>query len=201
LKDIAYIAHPLILLTLLQGCGSYTLQDFKQMGWACFQTHGSQEKKAVDNLREYWGLEAFSPFYVVPPKLLVKSDVIREAPMFPGYGFVKLDEDNAHLWGKVNNTYGVTRLLTDRNRDKPTPLWVPDDQIAQIDFARSLAESKALPANTVVRVKNKDSAFYDLVGTVIGMDKNQRIKVLMSLFNRDTIVEFDTVSDLQAIEV
>jgi transcription antitermination factor NusG len=170
------------------------------MGWACFQTHGSQEKKAVQNLKEYWGLEAFSPFYIVPTPLVPRHPEPKEAPMFPGYGFVKLDEDNAHLWGKVNNTYGVTRLLTDRNKDKPTPLWVPDDQIAQIDFARSLAESKALPANTIVRVKNKESAFYDLIGTVIGMDKNQRIRVFMSLFKRDTIVEFDTVDDLQAIE-
>jgi transcription antitermination factor NusG len=173
------------------------------MSWACFQTHGSQEKKAVQNLKEYWGFEAFSPFYIVPAPNVIsaaQNGAVKEAPMFPGYGFVKLDEDNSHLWNKVNNTYGVTRLLTNRDRENPTPLWVPDDQIALIDFSRSSAESVILPANTIVKVRKKDSPFYDLVGTVVGMDKHKRTQVLMNLFNRDIVVEFELVSDLQVYE-
>jgi hypothetical protein len=58
-----------------------------------------------------------------------------------------------------------------------------------------------LPVDTIVRVKTKDSPFFDQIGTVISMNSNDRIRLLMSLFNRDIIVEFEAGADLEIVEL
>ena len=165
------------------------------LGWAVFQTYGSQEKKAVQNLVRQ-GLIAFCPFYTKPVLPTAKIKKPREVPLFPCYGFVQLNHQSE--WGKPNNTYGVIRLLTNRHRIQPTPLWVPDDYIDSIAGLQTKFTNVLLPINTVVRVRDKDSPLYDLVGKVISMNKRDRIKLLMNLFNRDIVVEF-SIGDVEVV--
>jgi transcription antitermination factor NusG len=181
------------------------------MGWACFQTYGACERKAVENLRRQ-SFTSVTPFFKVPPSLL-KPKAPREIPMFPCYGFVLLEDEQQ--WGCINSTPGVVRLLTNRNRDNPIPLWVMEETfINKLNAFAGFSfdedgnkiyhdvvdkEVMELPANTIVRVKNPHSLYYDFEGTVISMDKEKRIWLLMRLFQRDVVVEFDRFSDLEVV--
>lgn len=157
------------------------------MGWAVAQTYGSSERKAVENLKRQ-DFDAFCPFYARP--LLSRSRGPRELPLFPCYVFVDIPQD--YPWAAVNNTIGVIRLLTNRNRDNPKPLYVSDEYIESLTWLAKRAGDNTIPPGTVIKVKQKDSPFADLIGTVVGMTKEDRLKVLMSLFNkRDVVVEFD----------
>jgi transcriptional antiterminator RfaH len=171
------------------------------MSWACVQTYGACERKAVTHLRRQ-GFEAFSPFYIKPPHT-VKKHGAKDAPLFPCYAFVEIVDDPAIRWQPINSTFGVIRLLTNRSEDNPRPIWVDDAKIAQLKLVgQSDPDSEGdglLPPDTVIRVRHPDSAFYDKVGTVVEMDKPTRLTVLMYLFNRKVQVRFDSVEHLEVL--
>jgi transcription antitermination factor NusG len=161
------------------------------MSWAVAQTYGSCERKAIDNLRRQ-GYEAFFPLFAHPSK----SDISRtiESPLFPCYVFVQLEPQQP--WHSINNTYGVIRLLTDRNRICPRPTLVPDEKIDEILFLAKAA-IEPMPIGTHVRVRHRDSPFYDMSGTVVEMSKSMCVSVMMSIFNRDVVVEFTNPNELE----
>jgi transcription antitermination factor NusG len=163
------------------------------MSWAVVQTYATCEARAVENLRRQY-YEAFCPLLALPRR----SDLSRlvEAPLFPCYVFVSIAPEQP--WRSINNTYGVVRLLTDRSRELPRPLFVHDDKISEI-LALSMTVEDPLPAGTLVRVRGRANPFYDLVGTVMGMDKLMRVSVMMSVFNRDVVVEFVSPAELEKI--
>jgi transcription antitermination factor NusG len=169
----------------------------EQMAWACFQTYGAQERKAVENLTRQ-GLDAFCPFYTKPVLPSIRARGPKDAPLFPCYGFVYLEDKTQ--WGIPGNTYGVIRLLTGNKLD-PRPLWVATTYIETIYEIQAKFGGNVLPVDTIVRVKTKDSPFFDQIGTVISMNSNDRIRLLMSLFNRDIIVEFEAGADLEIVEL
>jgi transcription antitermination factor NusG len=111
--------------------------------------------------------------------------------------FVNLHPDRS--WTPINNTYGVIRLLTNRNRLNPRPLFIADSFIESIEDLRRKSERKeGLPPNTIVRIRQRDHPFYDYTGTVIGMDLSSRVRVLMSLFSRELMVTLQ-VTDVEIL--
>ena len=163
------------------------------MPWGVAYTYASQEARAVENLGRQ-GFEAFCPMYARPARRDVRSTV--DSPLFPCYVFVALTVDQR--WRCINGTRGVIRLLTSRSDDDPRPLVVGDDRMAEIQ-ALSRSSAEPFPPGTVVRVRKRTSPLYDLVGTVVAMDKLMRVSVLMSVFQRDTMVEFVDPNDLEAV--
>lgn len=182
-------------------------------GWSVAHTYAAQERKAVTNL-ERQGFEAFCPLFKRPSK----TDLFKltESPLFPCYVFVLIEP--GRQWHSINNTFGVIRLMSSLSprytssrsggfgkhsrvinaRVDPAPLFVPDQKI---EYIRTLCKTvdDPLPPGTLVRVRNKDSAFYETVGTVVELDKTLRVTVLMQIFNRDVNIQFANVSDLQKL--
>ena len=164
------------------------------MPWAVVHTYGGQEEKAVVNLLRQ-GFEAFCPRYVRASDAR-QSGTSPSHPLFPSYAFVQLDLDSR--WASINSTLGVIRLLTSGPRPSPRPSFVADSFIDGLDRMGVRHEGTLLP-NTVVRVRRIDSPLYDLVGTVVGMANRDRVRVLMSLMSRDTVVEFEVANDLEVV--
>jgi transcription antitermination factor NusG len=160
--------------------------------WSVVLTYGGCERKAVENLRRQH-YDAFCPLVARPSK----SDLAHlvESPLFPCYAFVGISPDQG--WRSINSTYGVVRLLTDRSRVDPRPLYVDDGKIEEI-MALSRSAENPLPVGTVVRVRRRGNPFCDMIGTIVGMDRVARVSVLMSMFNRDVVVEF-VVSELEKL--
>ncbi len=115
-----------------------------------------------------------------------KKTVTRK--ILPGYVLVQM-KLNDQTWGIVRNTPGVTGFVGSGN--KPTPLKKEEvDQILKQMSAEVPKVKVGFKPGQSVRVT--EGPFTDFVGTVdeISTEKG-KVKVLLSLFGRETPVELD----------
>ena len=159
--------------------------------WAIVQTYARCEHKAIENLHRQ-NYDAFCPLLA---HYSSKARIV-ESPLFPCYVFVDIAPQQP--WYAINSTYGVIRLLTDRNKINPKPVFVHDKKINEILVLARAAEDP-LPAGTLVRIRGRNNPLYDMVGTVVGMSKLMRVSVMMHIFSRDVIVEFVSPSELEKV--
>ena len=165
------------------------------MPWAVVYTYGRQEEYAVEQLQnqEY---RAFCPILRYPDPKSLRGELLTK-PLFPCYAFVRLAAEQK--WSSISSTRGVIRLLTApavKERDR-RPLFLPEGQIEQWYDPRE--QKYELDPEMRVRVRNKDSPFFELEGTVREMTKSQRVYVLLSMFNRDVEVRFDRPDELERL--
>ena len=85
--------------------------------WLVVNTKSNSEKKAFENLRR----QKFNVFF---PKIkkkifLTKNNKEILKPLFPGYLFVEYNDN--YNWIKINNTYGVSKIVRFGER----PIYVP----------------------------------------------------------------------------
>jgi transcriptional antiterminator NusG len=115
---------------------------------------------------------------------------IVEKKIFPGYVLVCmiLDEDS---WYVVRNTPSVTGFIGFGN--KPTPL--SDDEYKNIQKRIGADEPEyKIDFNMGESVKIVDGPFKDFDGVISEIDKVKgKIKVLVSMFGRETPVELDAL--------
>lgn len=115
---------------------------------------------------------------------------IVEKKIFPGYVLVQmiLDEDS---WYVVRNTPSVTGFIGFGN--KPTPL--SDDEIKNIQKRMGIEEPEyKIDFEIGENVKIVDGPFKDFDGVISDIDKVRgKIKVLVSMFGRETPVELDAL--------
>lgn len=158
---------------------------------AVVHTYANRERYAIKNLANQ-GYEAFCPLEYRPGTGSAKGRMV-EVPLFPCYAFVRLAEDQP--WRSINGTYGVIRLLTVPSA-VPRPMMVLvrdlDQRVAEALAALEKAAVDPFAPGTIVRVVS--GPFTSFEGTVSGMDKHQRLRVLMSIFDRSTVVTFDDPS-------
>jgi len=106
----------------------------------------------------------------------------------PGYILIQMKMSD-QSWNIVRNTPGVTGFVGSGN--KPTPL--PDEEVDRI-LTRMTTEAPKVKIGfrKGQSVRVTDGPFIDFVGTVdeISTEKG-KVKVLLSLFGRETPVELD----------
>ena len=97
-----------------------------------------------------------------------------------------LDDDS---WLVVRTTEGVTGFVGAGN--KPTP--ISEKEVAAImKFAKDDTPKFKTKFSTNEAVKIIDGPFTDFLGTVQSVDQDQgKVKVLISIFGRDTPVDLD----------
>jgi transcriptional antiterminator NusG len=108
--------------------------------------------------------------------------------VFPGYVLIEM-ELNDQTWYLVKNTIGVTGFVSSGN--KPVPLQ--DREVQEVLDALAGDARRLTPQwqkGEVIRVTS--GPFADFNGTIeeVTPDK-QKVKVLISIFGRDTPVELD----------
>jgi len=115
-------------------------------------------------------------------KLTIKEKI------FPGYLLVKmvLDDD---VWLAVRTTPGVTGFIG--TEAKPTPL--SENEVLNIQkFVAAPAKRFKTKLTVGEAVKITDGPFADLLGTINEVDEEKgRVKVLVSIFGRETPVDLD----------
>jgi len=108
--------------------------------------------------------------------------------IFPGYLLVKMDLSD-DSWLAVRTTPGITGFVGIDN--KPTPLSESEVQNIQ-KFVSSPAKRFKTKLSVGEAVKITDGPFTDFLGTVNEVDEAKgRIKVLVSIFGRETPVDLD----------
>ena len=166
-----------------------------QGSWYVVHTYSGHENKVATTLKqrvETMSLQHKIFDIVVPTRNIVtvrhgKKEEIREK-IFPGYILVKMVLDD-ESWLAVRTTTGVTAFVGAGN--KPTP--ISDKEVAAIlKFMKMEAPKYKASFSVGEAVKIVDGPFADFLGSVDSIDDAKgKVKVLVSIFGRETPVELD----------
>lgn len=172
-----------------------TDKDKKSGKWFVVHTYSGHENKAAEALKQRvaaMNLSARIFETVVPTRNIVvvrhgKKDQTKEK-IFPGYILVHMILDD-ETWLAVRTTPGVTAFVGMGN--KPTP--ISEKEVAAImKFMKMEAPTFKTKFSVGEAVKIVDGPFADFLGSVESIDEAKgKVKVLVSIFGRETPVELD----------
>jgi transcriptional antiterminator RfaH len=149
--------------------------------WFILQLKPNSHHLAAKNLNQQ-GFETFLPLHDTTSRRLSRFINISK-PLFPGYMFIRFNRAESE-WHKINNTLGVSRLLTFNSILKSIPTSFVDNLMKRYD-----SSGKLLP---IKKLKNGDQVtllkgpFANFIATVEEYEDDQRIWVLMDLMGRKT---------------
>jgi transcriptional antiterminator NusG len=166
-----------------------------QKSWFVVHTYSGYEERVKKNLEQRIkfmdsGDEISQVIIPTEVEIEVKNGQRRnvDKKILPGYILIQMKMSD-QSWNIVRNTPGVTGFVG--SGSKPTPLQ--EEEVSQI-LKQMAAEAPKVKVGfrkgQSVRVTN--GPFIDFVGVVddISMEKG-KVKVLLSLFGRETPVELD----------
>lgn len=169
--------------------------DDPKARWYVVHTASGHEVRVMETLRqrvETMGLHGniFEMLVPTQDKIVIrggKKSQIKEK-IFPGYLMVKMILDDP-TWLAVRTTAGITGFVGAGN--KPTAL-----SDAEVENIQKFVSSPAprFKAKFVISeaVKITDGPFTDFLGTIHEIDEEKgKVKVLVSIFGRETPVELD----------
>lgn len=170
-------------------------QALDQAKWYVVHTYSGHEARVAETLRQRVTTLAqtdkvFELLIPTQDKIQIKQgkkSTVREK-MFPGYLLVRMILDD-NSWLVVRTTAGITGFVG--IGDKPTPLT--DSEVEAIKQFIQLGAPK-YKANFSLgeAVKITDGPFADFLGSIDSIDEEHgKLKVLVSIFGRETPVELD----------
>jgi len=152
----------------------------------------SKAKQALDQRVDSLGVDDKIFDIVIPTRENVvvkkgKKTIIKEK-VFPGYILVKMVMDD-DTWLVVKTTEGITGFVG--AGVKPTPISEKEVE-AIMKFVQQEQPKFKTKFSIGEAVKIKDGPFADFLGTIDGIDEEKgKVKVLVSIFDRETPVELD----------
>ena len=147
--------------------------------WFILQFKANSHNQATRNLNKQ-GFETFLPLNDITSQKASRF-INTTQPLFPGYMFIAFDVAKSE-WHKINNTFGVSRLVTFNSSLKSLPTTVVDNLKARYDLSGKLLPIKKLKKGDQVKILN--GPFANFVATVETYEDDQRIWVLMDLMGR-----------------
>lgn len=163
--------------------------------WYIVHTYSGHENKVARTLMQRvqaMGFENTIFDALVPTRDTIrvrggKKETIKEK-IFPGYILVNMNLSD-EAWVLVRTTPGVTSFVGAQN--KPTP--IRDDEVeAIVAFVGQKDPVYKAQFSNGEAVKITDGPFSDFLGTVESIDDAKgKVKVLVSIFGRETPVELD----------
>ena len=172
------------------------VQPNKELGkWYIVHTYSGHENKVKKSLYQRiqsLGFEDRIFEIIVPTRNTIKvtqgkKETVKEK-IFPGYVLIRMILDD-ESWLLVRTTQGVTAFIGAGN--KPTP--ISDKEVEAIQRFMKIEEPLYKAAFTKGEaVKIVDGPFADFLGAVDEIDETKgKLKVLVSIFGRETPVELD----------
>ena len=149
--------------------------------WFILQFKSNSHHQATKNLIRQ-GFEIFLPLHDTTSRRLSRF-INTSKPLFPGYMFIRFDRAESE-WHKINNTYGVSRLVTFNSILKPIPTIFVNNLMKRYDFSGKLLPIKKLKKGDQVTVLM--GPFANFIATVEKYEADQRIWILMDLMGRKT---------------
>lgn len=117
---------------------------------------------------------------------------VKERKMFPSYVLVNMIKNN-ESWYLVRNTRGVTGFVGPGS--EPVPLT--EEEVANLGVMDDKDVFKGYEVGDAVRVI--DGPFNDMVGTIDSFNyERKQVKVFISMFGRDTLVELNSNQIIKA---
>ena len=167
--------------------------------WYVVHTYSGHENKVcsyIDNAKGGAGLDEKIEEVVVPTEEVVEMrdgrKTTSQKKFLPSYVLVRMDMDKETLHF-VTNVPGVTSFVGPGRRPQP----LQDEEVQRIlgQAARSQTREVAeIPYRIGDRVKVTDGPFSDFIGLVDDINpEKSKIKVMVSIFGRNTPVELDVL--------
>jgi transcriptional antiterminator NusG len=162
--------------------------------WYAVHTYSGHENKVKTNIErraDSLGLKDKISRIVVPVEEETRNRNGRRATIkrkvFPGYVLIEMELSD-QTWYLVKNTIGVTGFVSSGN--KPVPLQQHEVQNILDALEQKTPLAPKWSKGDVIRVTT--GPFADFNGSIeeVNQDK-QKVKVLISIFGRDTPVELD----------
>lgn len=169
--------------------------DDKRAHWYVVHTYSGHEAKVAQQLKqrvESMGFEDKILEILIPTqeKIEIRSGEKQKVKekIFPGYLLVKMIVTD-QAWLTVRTTAGITGFVGVGNQ--PTPLENSEVKAIQ-KFMKMEAPKFKTKLSVGEAVKIIDGPFADFLGTIETVDEARgKIKVLVSIFGRETPVELD----------
>ncbi|MFT5868031.1 MAG: transcriptional antiterminator NusG [Paracoccaceae bacterium] len=165
--------------------------------WYSVSVLSNYEKRIAEQIRtavEEGNLQEEIEEVLVPEEEVIEirrgKKVTVPRRFMPGYVLVRMEMTD-RSYHVINSIQRVTGFLGPQGR----PMPMRDEEVNQI--LNRVEEGEAAPRNTITfeigeKVKVSDGPFEDFDGTVEGVDDdNQRLKVTVSIFGRETPVELE----------
>ena len=172
-----------------------TKSEDSRAKWYVVHTYSGHEVKVLSSLRQRVAamkleqkiLEALIPTQERIQIRAGRKHQITEK-MFPGYLLVRMILDD-ESWLAVRTTEGVNGFIGVGN--KPTP--IADNEVEVIEKFMAMEAPKFKAKFTVGEaVKIVDGPFAEFLGSIESIDEERgKVKVLVSIFGRETPVELD----------
>lgn len=163
--------------------------------WYILHTYAGHENKVARSLKQRAEAMKFDDRVfdiIVPTRNTIKvsggkKETVQEK-IFPGYVLVRMLLDD-ESWFMVRSTPGVTSFIGAGN--KPTP--ISEKEVEAIMKFMKQEEPTYKAAFTIGEaVKITDGPFSEFLGTIDSIDDARgKVKVLVSIFGRETPVELD----------
>lgn len=170
-------------------------ENKKNAKWFILHTYAGHENKVARSLKqraEAMGFDDRIFDIIVPTRNTIKvsqgkKETVKEK-IFPGYVLVKMILDD-ETWFMVRSTQGITSFIGAGN--KPTP--ISEKEVAAIQqFMNTEEPLYKVAFTTGEAVKIVDGPFSEFLGTIESIDEaHGKLKVLVSIFGRETPVELD----------
>ena len=152
--------------------------------WFILQFKSNSHHQAVKNLTRQ-GFETFLPLHDTTSRKLSRF-INTSKPLFPGYMFIRFDRAESE-WHKINNTYGVSRLITFNSILKSIPTIFVDSLMKRYDLSGKLLPIKKLKKGDQVTLLS--GPFANFIATVEKYEADHRIWILMDLMGRKTKIQ------------
>ena len=165
--------------------------------WYVLHTYSGYEENVANNLKqriESMDMEdkIFNILVPIEKKIKIKNGKrkVVEEKIFPGYVLVEMIV-NDDSWYVVRNTPNVTGFIG--TGTTPTP--ISEKEVKELQKRMGVEEPKfMIDVTPGSPVKITDGPFKNLEGKVISVDEAKgKIKVLVSMFGRETPVELDSL--------
>lgn len=170
-------------------------ENKKRAKWYILHTYAGHENKVARSLKqrsEAMGFEDRIFDVIVPTRNTIKvsqgkKETVKEK-IFPGYVIVKIVLDD-ETWFMVRSTQGITSFIGAGN--KPTPISEKEVEAIQ-QFMNTEEPLYKVSFSVGEAVKIVDGPFSEFLGTIESIDEARgKLKVLVSIFGRETPVELD----------
>jgi transcriptional antiterminator RfaH len=161
--------------------------------WFILQFKSNSHHLAKKNLNRQ-GFEVFLPLHNNTSRKLSRF-VNTSKPLFPGYMFIRFDRTKPD-WYKINNTYGVSQLITFNSILKSVPTAFVDSLMKRYDLSGKLIPIDKLKKGDQVTVLT--GPFANFIATVEDYEANQRVWILIDLMGRKSKIQTqsDTIQSL-----
>jgi transcriptional antiterminator RfaH len=152
--------------------------------WFILQFKPNSHHQATKNLNQQ-GFETFLPLSDFTSRKASRF-ISTNRPLFPGYMFIRFNRTETK-WHSINNTYGVSRLVTFNSILKSIPTTFVNSLMMRYDLSGKLLPIKKLKKGDQVKVLK--GPFANFIATVEKYESDQRVWILMDLMGRKTKIQ------------